>query len=281
MDRVKLYEGAVEKDISLLRTERTQSPPKSLSKELLTLAGEIIREEYENGVWLLGADFMTELQKLQDQHLEGTGEWFLENDKVKGWINHSNTGFLWVQGKPGSGKSTLAALLVRRLYSLSDAPVLNVFCKTGEENKSDLLSVLRNIISQMLKRSKSSQKALHEIVRTARFSSKTQNAQSMDQLWSILRRLLNIIPECSCIIDALDECSNSDGEVSFFINHLTGIVEAASATIKILVTSRLERPRTDNGKPCSWQLLPIQNPDVKDDIELFASVKLNHSPILS
>lgn len=41
-------------------------------------------------------------------------------------------------------------MLVRHLSSAPGVPVLSLFCKAGEDNKNNLLSVLRNIIFQLL-----------------------------------------------------------------------------------------------------------------------------------
>ena len=118
---------------------------------------EIRQQEYENGVWLQHADFTVDLQKLQELHVVGTCEWFLQSDRYTQWLQSSTStkksNLLWIQGKPGSGKSTLAGQIIEDMQSRPDFVVLFVFCKDGEENKNDLESILRNLIFQLLESS--------------------------------------------------------------------------------------------------------------------------------
>lgn len=159
--------------------------------------------------------------------------------------------------------------------------MLNLFCKTGEDNKNNLLSMLRNVIFQLLEQSKGSSRALHKVVGDERLSSKSQNAQSIIRLWSVLSDMLDRVPGVFCVIDALDECRESNDEISCFIEKITSVVRAAKAKTKIVVISRLDRSRIPADLQCFWRFHSIENSDVEDDIERFVSAKLRDSRILS
>lgn len=67
-------------------------------------------------------------------------------------------------------------------------------------------------------------RALKKVVRDERLSSKSQNAQSIFRLWSVLSHMLDSIPCVFCVIDGLDECCDSSDEISRFIDRFTGII---------------------------------------------------------
>lgn len=70
---------------------------------MLTLLVDIIRQEVENGVWLMHADFSSDIELLNKEHLDGTSGWFTAMDKVRSWIDpQSAERLLWVHGKPGT-----------------------------------------------------------------------------------------------------------------------------------------------------------------------------------
>jgi hypothetical protein len=50
-----------------------------------------------------------------DEHLEGTGFWFVGSGIYKKWKSNKESDLLWVKGKPGCGKSVLAAVTITDL----------------------------------------------------------------------------------------------------------------------------------------------------------------------
>jgi len=234
----------------------------------------------ENGIWLCHAEveFAADQDKLTKEHLAGTCEWFVGNHKVKNWMNSSHmTRLLWVAGKPGCGKSMMASQLIQRL-SASTPTILRIFCKTGMENRGDLLSVLRNMIYLLLECSTSQKRQLNSIITAERMASKSTLATSIPQLWSALRRLLECSGDFVCVLDGLDECSNTSEEVADFIRQFTDVF-STFPTVKAIVFSRLQIPNIGDG--AAWEYLSIGEMDVEGDITSFASAKLNASPKLS
>jgi hypothetical protein len=63
----------------------------------------------------------------------------------------------------------------------------------------------------------------------------------MEELWSILERLLNCAPTLIfCVIDALDECNDSHAVVASFFGRFIKIGNEAPERFKTLVISRPE-----------------------------------------
>ncbi|KAF8530883.1 hypothetical protein BDD12DRAFT_903538 [Trichophaea hybrida] len=239
---------------------------------------EILQQAVENGKWLNHAEvaICSDLKRLNEEHLDGTCEWFLNNDKVKNWKSSCSVSGLWVSGKPGCGKSTIASQLIHH-FSTSVLPVLRIFCKTGIDNRNDVVSILRNILFQLIESSVAAvdNRKLHEIITAQRTTSKDSYATSIPQMWLALSRILQSTNGCICVIDALDECCNSTQEIAEFVCQLTDVF-SAFPSVKVIVFSRLPIPDVDNSTRV-WECLSITVDDVVGDITKFASVKLEAS----
>jgi energy-coupling factor transporter ATP-binding protein EcfA2 len=215
---------------------------------------------------------MADLQRLQELHVIGTCEWFLQSDRYTQWRQSSKSiqksNFLWIYGKPGSGKSTLAGQIVQDMQSLPGCVVLSVFCKDGEESKNDLESLLRNLVFQLLEKSPQ-RRLFHQIVQAARLNAKTVRAQSAELLWTMFQRMLEGSGEVCCILDGLDECRNPVRERKSFFSQLTKSFLLRSDTARLVVISRLDP--AELGEDISrWECVQIRPSDVRGDIEKFA-----------
>ncbi|MCJ1251744.1 hypothetical protein MMC30_008981 [Trapelia coarctata] len=266
LDRVDKLESNVGKDVLLLNSE-----------------AENRRQEYEDGVWLKPADFSSRLDDLLRRHLSGTCGWFLHSDTYGAWRDSSKDpqipNLLWVHGKPGCGKSVLAAQIILDLKSSAYDVVSYVFCKSGEENKSDLKDILRNVVHQVICAASPSKLSIHHIVRNARLSAKTPHAQEIGQLWSLLQQILGTGTRVCCIIDGLDECNGTPEEQIPFLNRLSDVFHTAKTTTKLAVISRLGTSELSH--PSLWSSIQIESSDIREDIEVFVSKKLQDSIILN
>jgi tetratricopeptide (TPR) repeat protein len=256
-----------------------------LEQLITAFSGNVIQQEVENGKWLCHAkaEFSVDSKKLEEEHLEGTCEWFLSNPKVTNWSESNSTiRFLWVYGKPGCGKSTIASRLIHHLETFrspTPKPIIQILCKSGMENRSDVLSVLRNVIHQLIETPSSTQHELHSMVTAERVAAKTTFATSMQQLWSLLGRLLESTEGCFCVIDGLDECSNTEQEIADFVRRLTTTFSESTKTTKAVIFSRFQQPAIEFQN--LWECHHIGDADVEGDIQLFVSTKLKASSSLS
>ena len=82
-----------------------------------------------------------------------------------------------------------------------------------------------------------------------------------------------------CIIDGLDECSNTVEDQVSFINRLSALFHAAKATTRLAVISRLDKCEIRD--PSLWMSIQIQSSDVQEDIENFVSTRLEGSLVLN
>lgn len=250
---------------------------RSEDSDIIFVEAEILQQAVENGKWLRHAEggFSSDLKKLCDEHLDGTCKWFLRNDIVENWKSPRSVPGLWVSGKPGCGKSTIASQLILHL-STSTLPVVRVLCKAGMENRSDVMSVLRNILFQLVESpvTTSEKRKLHSVITAARMDSKDPCATSEPKLWVLLKRLLKHSGGCICVIDGLDECGNTSKEIADFITQLTDVFDASPKS-KAVVFSRLDIPVTCNNTSV-WESISIKVADVRDDIEYLVRVNVEN-----
>lgn len=171
----------------------------------------------------------------------------------------------------------LAAQIIAHAGTSGDEIICYVFCKYGEENKSDLEDIIRNLIHQIICADSPSKSLFNQMIRNARFAARTEYAQNMTHLRSLLQEMLRKETVC-CIIDGLDECSNNREGQAIFINQLSAMFCAAKATSRLAVISRLDKAEREN--PSLWVNIQIHSADFHEDIVRFVSVKLDESPVL-
>jgi tetratricopeptide (TPR) repeat protein len=212
----------------------------------------------------------------------GTCQWFIQSDRYIKWRQSSTptrgSSFLWIQGKPGCGKSTLAGQIVRDVQSLSKVVLLYFFCRAGEENKDDLVSILRNLVFQLLDKSPQ-RKLFHQMVLKVRINAKTAHAQSAEPLWALLRCMLERCSNVCCILDGLDECHNPVRQRENFFNQLTETFAIQDGTTRLMVISRLD-PSELGVNYGRWECMQIQSSDVRGDIERFAIAEIQKTQAL-
>jgi tetratricopeptide (TPR) repeat protein len=244
---------------------------------------EKLETYYANGIWLKHAEFEVNIEKLQQGHIEGTCAWFMDGENYAEWRDASSVisppKLLWIQGKPGSGKSTLASWIIQDLHSLPQATVLYVFCKEGEENKCDVISVLRNLVFQLMEKSPKHDE-FHSQVQSARLKAKTVYIQSAETLWKIFRNMLADPHPVYCVVDGLDECIDGPEERRAFLEQLAEAFNDGHTGNRLMISSRLEKSEIENSVG-AWKCLQIQPADVREDIQLLVSVRLGRSKILS
>ncbi|KAJ6476884.1 hypothetical protein C8R45DRAFT_1158000 [Mycena sanguinolenta] len=65
--------------------------------------------------WLQSPPDMKQKQRDTEQlRAEGTGKWFLQDNKFIRW--EDNAGVLWIEGPSGSGKSVLSSIVIQQLF---------------------------------------------------------------------------------------------------------------------------------------------------------------------
>ena len=151
---------------------------------------------------------------------------------------------VWLTGHAGSGKSVLAKFITQHLEKdalpRDDTVVCSFFCNNEVSALKDARSLLRRVISQILKK-------YGELTKKAMSASDDDSSghtliESYDRLWSTFTTILHDVYASSVniIIDALDECEETSRDR--FMNDLAKLVDhsklSSSKFLKIWITSR-------------------------------------------
>lgn len=85
-----------------------QRPLNRIEQDFQTLHdGLTIAERIKVLQWISPIPYMQHHKEARKDVLAGTGAWFLENEKLLGWLSSSLSSIMWLHGIAGSGKSKL------------------------------------------------------------------------------------------------------------------------------------------------------------------------------
>ncbi|KAJ5914570.1 hypothetical protein N7504_003453 [Penicillium tannophilum] len=234
--------------------------------------------------WLLGPNSQNELFEISAaKRIQGTCEWALS----RGWfLDWSSSHFperakvLWINGPAGFGKSILCARIVEHMTSTSKAPVAQFFFSSDFESRRDPFIAMRSWVSQMMSNS-----TAFGLIRQRASANQGQRSTRGD-IVRLLRDIIEIIPQCTFIIDGLDECSwvgdghkKDDGDsVSNFLETLINVVGGTQA--RVLVVNRDEPEirnclSNDNHDNVRIYRHKIRPDDVRSDTETYSRSIVN------
>ncbi|KAH9225372.1 hypothetical protein K456DRAFT_1327375 [Colletotrichum gloeosporioides 23] len=170
--------------------------------------------------WIAGPEEGLEQRRLQNslqkkiQESE-TGRWFHEGESFERWRSQPSS-LLWLHGKTGCGKSTLCSSAIKQLQSScnpssSKAVIYHFFTVTDRRSQS-CDNLLRNLVLQLARHNNHTRDCAEQHYKLA--GEGVQHAEN-DQLASIFKDLLKLVPLVYIIIDALDECAEQSKTCAF------------------------------------------------------------------
>ena len=181
-------------------------------------------------------------KELVSRRVDGTCEWFLNDQNFKKWRDSDTSSLLWLSSGPGCGKSVLSkALIDERLVtnSILCSTVCYFFFKDGHEQRMHAADALSAILHQLLQNPK---------LTSYGFASQKIHGEHLCKrfidLWEILVKCAqdSEAGEIVCVIDALDECEKESRAqlIREVIHYFSpeGTNRRASSNLKLLVTSR-------------------------------------------
>ena len=167
-----------------------------------------------------------------------SGRWLLQSGEFEKWENTSR-GQFWLQGTVGTGKSCLTSIIINHLIeNHTDGRLAFFYCSRGSTN-SNLMAVLRSILSQL-------SVAADGLVVAEEIKSRyddeairctTGSHLSSDECVTLLAHLIGLHGNTVIVIDALDECEQPKG----LLRHLKQVWDR-SQKLKLFFSSRLDVP---------------------------------------
>jgi ankyrin repeat domain-containing protein 50 len=181
----------------------------------------------------------------------------------------------------GAGKTKLVSTVVDSLRSAlqisqNDESLAYFYCDRNQSDRRNPVLILSSFVRQ-LSTSHSWDAVQPSLVRLYTEKEKTgfaSNEISIEESEKVLLELINIYPQTTLVLDALDECDRrARGRL---IEVLDGLLEQSLKPIKIFISSRPDqdiRDRFDSGPNVG-----IQATDNQGDISTFVDKKIEKSP---
>ncbi|KAL3466857.1 hypothetical protein BJX64DRAFT_301306 [Aspergillus heterothallicus] len=149
----------------------------------------------------------------------GTGVWFLETTGFHSW--KANKGVLYCPGIPGAGKTVLSAVVVDYLQASRAADwsigIAYIFCDYRQQQNQTLNDLLASVLRQLVQTLPIIPDDLQALYQRHR---KDGMNLHKGELFSCLQTVCKAYSQVYLIVDALDECSNSDGTRDAVISYL-------------------------------------------------------------
>lgn len=137
-----------------------------------------------------------------------TGSWFLDSEDFTRW--KMQRPLLWLHGKAGCGKTVLSSTVIAEVLQecIVDSKMAVAYFYFDfndlEKQKSD--NMMRSLITQLSAQSTKRLKELESLFSSCNNGERQPDAQ---RLPSVLEEIIEVSDKTYIIIDALDECSNT------------------------------------------------------------------------
>jgi hypothetical protein len=185
--------------------------------------------------WISPTDFPAQQSDFIGRRQEGTGQWFLNAPTVEKWL-HEPKKTLFCPGIPGAGKTMIAAIAIDHLLKAvqcSDIGVAYVYCNYKAQKKQDAASLLAAILKQLVQ----ARPSIVEPAEQLHMKHVSRGTKpSTDEIFGALHSVLAKFSTVHFVVDALDECRNSDGTRRRFLAQLRAL--QAATDLRLMVTSR-------------------------------------------
>ncbi|PVH94333.1 ankyrin [Periconia macrospinosa] len=186
---------------------------KSLSKQedMLTKIAEVNTKLCDK----VEIDTRIQLDKERQQILDD----FLLVDPSKNfrtkWLARSGS-HIWFGGIPGAGKTVLSGLIIQECLAMStsDRAVAFFYCDYKNKETHDIRNILSTLASQLARQNTDSFQLLKNYHEKLRPSNHLKKEPEQDELIKLIHAMSDTFEDVRIIVDGVDECGNSAGEVS-------------------------------------------------------------------
>lgn len=211
--------------------------------------------------WLTPIDYGPKQSDYIRRRQMGTGQWLLDTEIFKSWRDTSNQ-TLFCPGIPGAGKTIITSIVIDSLVAeFQDRPstgVAYVYCDFRRKSEQKIGHILSSLLKQLAERSNSIPQAVVDLYNQHKGR---RTCPSLDELSTTLHSVAAQYSRVFIIVDALDECPESDGCRNLLISELFEIQKQSA--INIFATSRFVPEIVNQFKDCSkWLEIRASYDDV-------------------
>ena len=185
--------------------------------------------------WLSPLDFPAQQREIYSRHQHGTGQWLLQSERFKGWLENEGA-VLLCPGDPGTGKTVLASIVINHLWNevrTDRIGVAYIYCDYLKCQEQISIYLVGSLLKQLAEQ----QNPISETLRNYCDDHKMRNEKPRPEgAFEVLKAECDNWSQIYIIVDALDECSEKDATRQTVTKGLLSL--QSSKRINILVTSR-------------------------------------------
>jgi hypothetical protein len=186
--------------------------------------------------WISSTNYPAQQSDIIRRRQEGTGQWFLDVPGFARWLGEPK-GTLFCPGIPGAGKTMVAAIAIDHLLQStqsSSTGVAYVYCNYKAQQEQDASSMLAAIVKQLVQGRPS---AAEPVERLHKKHYDRGTKPSVQEIFSALQEVVAKYSTIYIVIDALDECRNSDGTRGQLLARFKDL--QVGQDVRIMATARL------------------------------------------
>ncbi|KAL8853778.1 MAG: hypothetical protein Q9221_001421 [Calogaya cf. arnoldii] len=187
--------------------------------------------------WLSPINFRQKQEDVFHDAHPGTGQWFLDSEQFKRWLNAEPSEHMWCHGAPGSGKPVLTSIVInhlrQRFSGIAQVGVAVVYCERKRQDVSTPVNLLASIWRQLVDNKPLADEVLHLYDDTA-----SRALAKFQEVRSILIKETERFRDIYIVIDALDELDVGSECASVLLEAVSTMRPTTSRQVRILATSR-------------------------------------------
>lgn len=161
--------------------------------------------------WLTPIDYTTQQSDFIGRRQKGTGQWLLDSEKFQWWQNNSKQ-TLFCPGIPGAGKTMITSIVVDHLCDTfqneADIGIAYLYCNYRRKEEQNPEYLLLSLIKQLVQELPSVPEKVKSLYEHHKYK---RTRPSFDEISTVLQSVVVNYSRVFIIIDALDECHDSDG----------------------------------------------------------------------
>lgn len=222
---------AIQKDVSFVRNTLP-----SLQTDVVAIRDKQNLQQHNTIMqWLSLTDFPAQKKDIISRRQEDTGQWFLDAPEFKRWLQGSDK-TLFCPGIPGAGKTMMAAITIDHLCRTTrsdEIGVVYLFCSYKSQTDQSAASLFAAVLKQLVQ---NRPEIATPVTQMHELHLKQESKPSFSDILQALQSVLSAYTTIFIVVDALDECSDKDGDRGQLIDKLHGL--QAGKDVRLLFTSR-------------------------------------------
>ncbi|KAL6806061.1 ankyrin repeat-containing domain protein [Trichoderma sp. SZMC 28012] len=192
--------------------------------------------------WITPIDYASQQNDLIKSRQPGTGEWLVNSEEFQNWMDKKKQ-TLFCPGIPGAGKTVATSIAVSYLHAKfqekHDIGIAYVYLNFRRQSEQEPIHILSSILRQLSQRGSKVHDSVQELYKEHKpkeeenqpTSQIPPTPPSLDEIVKTLNKIIASYSRAYIIIDALDECTDSNLHRSTLMLEIFGLQTRLGANL--------------------------------------------------